>query len=97
MVDLPGNKCCSFSTAHCVAWWCYGVGIATERSRVRSPSVPLLGNSLGQAVRTRVPLSPSSKFDTGHAAVVPCGSGGNRRSSLPLFVILFVLKCRFVS
>jgi len=31
-----------------------------ERSRVRLPVVPLSRDNLGQVVRTRVPLSPSS-------------------------------------
>ena len=33
----------------------YGVGLATERSRVRSPAGPLSGNNFGQVVNTRVP------------------------------------------
>ena len=46
----------------CVAWWCNGKGVvlATERSRVPSPAVPLSRNNLGQVVHTHVPLSPSS-------------------------------------
>ena len=70
----------------CVAWWCNGKGVvlATERSRVPSPAVPLSGNNLGQVVHTHVPLSPSSKSGTSQAAVMSCGWEGNRRSGVAL-------------
>jgi len=70
----------------CVAWWCNGKGVvlATERSRVPSPAVPLSSNNLGQVVHTHVPLSPSSKSGTSQAAVMSCGWEGNRRSGVAL-------------
>jgi len=56
-------------------------------SRV-SPAVPLSDNNLGQVVRTHVPLSPSSKFGTGQAAVMRCNWEGNRRSGVTLAIHL---------
>jgi len=37
-----------------------GCWLATQKSRVRLPVVPLAGNNLGQVVHTHVPLSPSA-------------------------------------
>jgi len=47
----------------------YGVGLATERSRVRSPAVALSGNNFGQVVNTRVPRV------TKQYNLVPAGQG----------------------
>jgi len=54
-----------FAAAMCVqlcglvVYW-LGVGLRHKRLRVRLPAIPLTGNNLGQVVRTRVSLSPSS-------------------------------------
>jgi len=50
---------------------------------------PLLGNNLRQVVRSRVPLSSSSKFGTGQWALMPmpCGWEGSRRSGVALAVL----------
>jgi len=50
------------------------------------PAVPLSGNNLGQVVHMHESLSPSSKFNASHGAVMPCGWEGNRRSCVTLAI-----------
>jgi len=69
--------------------WPVGVGLATDRLRVRSPAVSLSGNNLGQVVHTRVPLLPSSQFGTGQGAVMSSGWEGNRRSGVALASVVY--------
>ena len=72
-----------------VAWRCNGQGVrlASGRSRVRSPAVPLSGSNLGAICSHRPTCaSVSSKFRTGQEAVMPCGWEGNRRSGVTLAV-----------
>ena len=58
-----------------------GVGLATERSRVRLPASRFNVTTLGKLF-TR--LSPNSKFGTGQGTVMHCGWKGNRRSGVAL-------------
>ena len=50
------------------------------------PVVPLSSNNLGQVVHMHVSLSPSSKFNASHGAVMPCGWEGNRGSCVTLAI-----------
>jgi len=73
-----GLQLTSCSSVQRIGW---DAGLATQRSRVRLPAVPLSGSNLGQVFRTHVPLLSSGVTHSVYG-IIEC--------------IVVVLFCRFL-